>query len=95
MMGRLRMAGLAALAFLIGVPVIGAMMGLEFAVIIVLMIAVIGFFTIVFVMIVGSEHDHYPVEAKDSAAVTAWSERAAARQSQQAEATVEEASGEA
>ena len=97
MNSRLRMAAIGTLIGLIAVPVIGAMSGLEFAVIIMLMIAVIGFFTIVFVMIIGSEHDHYPVEAKDSAAVAIWSQRAAATQQQAGETVenIEDASGEA
>lgn len=77
MKSRLQMATIGVLIGLIAVPVIGTMRELPFASIIVLMIAVLGFFTMVYVMIVGSEHDHYPVEAKDSAAVAAWTERLA------------------
>lgn len=78
MKSRLQMAAIGLIIGLIAVPVIGTMQGVNFAAIIVLMIAVIGFVTLVFVMIIGSEHDHYPVEAKDSAAVAAWTERLAA-----------------
>lgn len=87
MKSRLRMATIGVLIGLIAVPVIGSMQGLEFAAIIVLMIAVIGFFTMVFVMIIGSEHGHYPVEAKDSAAVAAWTDRIAKSEKAQETAT--------
>ena len=87
MKSRLQMATIGVIIGLIAVPVIGSMQGLEFAAIIVLMIAVIGFFTLVFVMIIGSEHDHYPVEAKDSAAVAAWNERIAASENKEEPAT--------
>jgi|GEM_PF-3975656 len=88
----LRYAGIAALALLVIVPIVYYMMfgeDAEFAVAIMLEIAVIGFFTVIFVMIIGLVEDHYPTEAKDSAAVTAWSQRTGAMEEAKAQETVE------
>ena len=91
----LRYAGIAALALLVIVPIVYYMMfgeDAEFAVAIMLEIAVIGFFTVIFVMIIGLVEDHYPTEAKDSAAVALWSQRAGTPETAEAAEPVEEAS---
>ncbi|MGJ3239269.1 MAG: hypothetical protein ACFE0Q_11230 [Anaerolineae bacterium] len=69
---------LAAIGLVIGLiitPIIAMMLNLGFAVIVMLEIAVIAFFTVIFVMIIGSVQDHYPKDAKDSSAVSAWAQR--------------------
>lgn len=79
----MRRAGMLMLALLAITPIIGFALSLDFSVIVMLEIAVIAFFTVVFVMIIGSEEDHYPSAAEDSASVSKWAEREAARETSQ------------
>ena len=77
MLARLKSAGLLAIILAIVFPI--ALLLLDFKPVIAVMsvVAVIGFFTVVFVMIIGSEEDHYPKSAEESAAVKAWKQRLA------------------
>lgn len=74
----LRYVGIATLVFLVIVPLAYYAMfdDPHFSVAVMLEIAVIGFFTVIFLMVIGLIQDHYPKEAKDSAAVAVWSQRA-------------------
>ncbi|MEM9953057.1 MAG: hypothetical protein AAF846_15740 [Chloroflexota bacterium] len=71
----LKTALMSAGAALVITPIVALIAGFSFSVIIMLEIAVVALFTVVFVMIIGSEEDHYPTEAKDSLAVNRWSDR--------------------
>ncbi|MEL6525029.1 MAG: hypothetical protein AAFQ07_04895 [Chloroflexota bacterium] len=70
----------AMVALLVIAPIAGFAFGFDFSVIVMMEIAVIAFFTVVFVMIIGSEEDHYPTAAEDSASVNAWADREAQKQ---------------
>jgi hypothetical protein len=87
----LRYAGIAALILLVLVPIIYSVItpNPQFAMAVLLEVAIIGFFTVIFVMVIGSQHGDYPSAEQDSAAVTAWSQREAAKQAAKAKETVE------
>lgn len=92
----LRYAAIGAVIALIVAPIIANMMGMEWAVIVMVEVAVIAFFTVLFVMIIGSQEDHYPTAAEDSPSVTAWSQRLGAYEQAKVDEVVEdieEASG--
>lgn len=91
MNSQLRYATYAAILSLIATPILAWFLlpDPQFAVIVMLVIAVVGFFTVIFVMIVGSQEDHYPSAAADSPSVLAWSQREAAAQAAQAEDSIE------
>lgn len=82
---RLRIAGIAALICMIIAPIVAMSLGFEGAVIVMIEIAIIAFFTVLFVMIIGSKHDHYPSTVEESASVAAWKQRLAAQEAKKAE----------
>lgn len=93
---QLRLAIIAAVISLVVAPIAASLAGLEWAVIVMVEIAVVSFFIVLFVMIIGSVEDHYPTTAADSPSVLAWSERLGAAEQAKVEETVdtiEEASG--
>lgn len=76
MNSRLRTTSLLALFFLVAAPVFSIIMGYDGAVVVMSVIIVIGFFTVIFVGVIGSlEEDNHPQSANDSAAVNAWKAR--------------------
>ncbi|MGB7337992.1 MAG: hypothetical protein WBC91_03790 [Phototrophicaceae bacterium] len=95
---KLRYAVIGMVIALIATPILGILLleDPQFSVIVMMEIAVVGFFTVIFVMIIGSREDHYPTSAADSPSVLAWSQReAAAQQANAAKSAerIEEASG--
>jgi uncharacterized membrane protein (Fun14 family) len=90
MPSRFRYVGLAILAALILGPLLGYVFGLAGAVIVMILIAVIGFSTVVLVMMFGLIEVERPHAAEESDAVQAWSKRLNAQsdeQTSQAEAS--------
>ena len=82
----LRFAVIAAIISLVLAPILAAgVFNLEWSVVVMVEIAVVAFFIVLFVMIVGSIEDHYPNSASDSASVLAWSERLGAAEQAQVE----------
>jgi uncharacterized membrane protein YuzA (DUF378 family) len=75
--------GLLALAAMVLGPMIGAFMGLDGAVVVMILIIVIGIAAVVFVMMIGLIEDEHPHRAEESAAVQAWSKRLAEQSSAQ------------
>lgn len=78
MPSRFRLVGLAILAAAIIGPAIGYFLGLAGAVNVMIFIAVIGFATVVLVMMIGLIEDEHPHTAEESDAVQAWLKRLAA-----------------
>ena len=73
---RLRNTGILAIVFLIGAPLFCIFMGYDPAVAVLSIIIVFGFFTVIFVGVIGSlENEAHPQSASDSAAVNAWKSR--------------------
>ena len=85
----LRYAGIAAIIALIVAPIVANMFSMQWAVVVMVEIAVVAFFTVLFVMIIGSQEDHYPSAAEDSPSVAAWSQRLGAAEQAKVEETVE------
>lgn len=85
----LRYAIIAALIAIVVTPIIAMTLSMDFAVVVMTEIAVVAFFTVLFVMIIGSKESHYPQTAEDSPSVTAWSQRLAAAEQAQVNETVE------
>lgn len=83
----MKRATYSALALLVIAPIVGMILNFDFSVIVMMEIAVIAFFTVVFVMIIGSEEDHYPSAAEDSASVSAWADREAQKQANMGDQT--------
>ena len=74
----LRYAVIAALIAIVVAPFIAMSFSMAWSVVVLVEIAVIAFFTVIFVMIIGSKEDHYPKAVEDSPSVLAWSQRLAA-----------------
>jgi hypothetical protein len=73
---RLRNTGILALFFVIAAPVFSIIMNFGPAVAVLSIIIVLGFFTVIFVSVIGSlENEDHPQSASDSAAVSAWKAR--------------------
>ncbi len=92
----LRYTIIGAVIALIIAPIVANIMGMQWSVIVMVEVAVIAFFTVLFVMIIGSQHDQYPSAAEDSPSVTAWSQRLGAYEQAKVDDVVEdieEASG--
>ena len=87
---------LIALAIMLAAFFISFFMGLGFSVSVLVLIATVGFITVVAVMILGAQHTEPTMSASDSHAVAVWNERAKRRQEQAAaeENSTETASGE-
>lgn len=75
MPSRIRYAGLVILTAAILGPLFGAMLGLPGAVVVLILVAVLGFSTVVLVMMIGLMEMEFPHTAEESAAVQAWIKR--------------------
>jgi hypothetical protein len=73
---RLRNTAIVALLTIIIAPIVMTVMGASPALVVLSIIAVVGFYTVVFVSVIGSlENEVHPQSASDSNAVMAWQNR--------------------
>jgi hypothetical protein len=73
---RLRNTGILALIAVVVAPAFSVWAGFGGAVAVLSIVIVLGFFTVIFVSVVGSlENEAHPQSASDSAAVSAWKAR--------------------
>jgi hypothetical protein len=73
---RLRTTGILALLSMVAAAVFCILMRYDPAIVVLSQIIVIGFFTVIFVGVIGSlENEAHPQNASDSAAVNAWKAR--------------------
>ena len=86
---RFRMVGLAILAAMIIGPLLGIFAHLEGAIVVMIFIIVVGFSTVVLVMMIGLMEEEYPHTAEESAAVQAWLKRLAAESDEPNETSAE------